>query len=878
MRRLLLLTSSLAACQSAPTPEAVPCGGARAGVIASGDWRPEGPDALAADGDVLLANPDAAFVVQGPDAPRTYYHYGGTPIDAVPLRDCAQVAPDLFGELGFTPGTLDLFDLPSSVLRQFRGDRVEVIADGSDGGAAHVRVSGVDDRFWLVDFTLTADAAGSDRRRPLSGPMEVAWAVDYRLPPSGRVLEMTVEATNLGEEGRDLLVGLLAFPSARTSQLAWGAGEVSAGGLRLVADVPWLTFGAPEVGYALAIDGGGPSAYTEISGANVFVDPSQVLGATLAVGPAGEGADTARMRAWLAVGEPRAQGAVSELLGALPEARLDGLGLREVSGAVLGSTCPPWVEVEAQDAQGDWRVLTRVGVDASGRFEARIPSAWPTRLVARDSCADPSVPTPLAEGPVTGVSLDLTPTGRIRVAADDGEAPLAVRVTLEREDGASRVLRVPPEGLVADLAVGAWTAHLTRGFEHAPTSVDVDVRAGEETPLTASLPRLVDTEGWISVDGHVHASPSADSDVLPTDRFATVATEGVEVMIGTDHEVITDFSEALADSPWRDTMRTVVGEEVTATVPEHLNMWGVPLGPEDGVRGDPVVWYGLGLGGLYDAMRARGAGVVQLNHPGWMDDIAYDVLTGEPQRADPTLWGLGADQTVWSWDFDAIELQNGFKYIWGEADRPGTSGLFRSWASFHNLGHRITAVGVSDAHGLDRPGDARTYVAVPDDALDAFTEAPLLSGVLDGRAIVSTGAFAQVGLEGPDGARAGLGETLTSTSGAIDLEVAVRALPGIRVDRAVVFVNCDAVAEVPADAPDAVDKLQAEVPLSLTQDAWIAVAAFGSGAYPAGMAQPPSHVARVLTNPMYVDVDGNGRFDPPGGRACDLDGRVPDPG
>jgi len=83
------------------------------------------------------------------------------------------------------------------------------------------------------------------------------------------------------------------------------------------------------------------------------------------------------------------------------------------------------------------------------------------------------------------------------------------------------------------------------------------------------------------------------------------------------------------------------------------------------------------------------------------------------------------------------------------------------------------------------------------------------------------------------------------------------------------------IASIPTTDPDAVVKLDHTHDLALADDAWITVAAFGSGPYPRGMAQPSDHVARALTNPVYVDVDGNGRFDPPGARTCDFGGLTP---
>jgi hypothetical protein len=45
---------------------------------------------------------------------------------------------------------------------------------------------------------------------------------------------------------------------------------------------------------------------------------------------------------------------------------------------------------------------------------------------------------------------------------------------------------------------------------------------------------------------------------------------------------------------------------------------------------------------------------------------------------------------------------------------------------------------------------------------------------------------------------------------------------------------------------------------------------------PRGLAQfDPLVTPRFTTNPIFVDADGNGRFDPPGGKTCTYDPRPP---
>lgn len=843
---------------------------AHAAVLAEGDWTPTGPDALARPGDLLLANAHAAFVIQGPDSPRTYYHYGGIPIDAVPMSGCTQTAPETFGEVGILPASLNLLDFNNSSMRQFRADRVEVIDDGSDGGTAHVRFVGTDDRFWLVDHALTRNEAQSGGKRPLSGPLGIEITVDYRLPRDRPVLEVDITVRNTTNVQSQVLVGALMFPSDLTPWQVYTVDSLSFGGFGLQMGVPWFSMSSGETAYAFAMDTTNMS-WTNVSGANALLDAAAVLDDSSTMAPAGQPGDAFTARWYLATAPGAENAATTALHASRPTFNREPYQLRRVSGRVTGGQGPAIVDVLRERPSGSAGILDQIRTAEDGTFSGMVPDVGVLSLRARSGTYPMSETVPLASGlvDVDDVTLALGPVGGFRVEATDGTTPMPAEVNVYREGVRWFTFYAPPGGETWPIPVGDWEVSVTRGYEFEPLQTAVTITEGGESLVQATLLRVVDTEGWVSVDGHVHTSPSPDSTVLPERRFATVAAAGLEVMMQTDHEIIVDLQDELAASPWAGFLATVLGEEVTATNPEHLNMFGITVSPEDGARGNPVRWYGRDIAELYQAMRERGAGVVQMNHPEWMNVVRYDGLTGAPLETDPTRFGFEAGQALWSWDMDAIEIQNGFKFILGDASRPGTSGLFRAWQSFFNLGHRVTGMGASDVHGMDTPGEARTYVP-SSDALDAFVEGPLLQAILEGRALTSTGAFVRMSV-GNDtvGFDASMGDTVTLTDD-VTVRMNVQALSGIHIDHVYVFANCDVVAVVDTTDPDAVVKLDDAVTLDLDADAHITLVVMGSGSYPRGLDQPGANVARAITNPVFVDVDGNGVFDPPGGKACDL--------
>jgi hypothetical protein len=272
-----------------------------------------------------------------------------------------------------------------------------------------------------------------------------------------------------------------------------------------------------------------------------------------------------------------------------------------------------------------------------------------------------------------------------------------------------------------------------------------------------------------------------------------------------------------------------------------------PVQPDPSqVRGSPVPWEGRDFAQIWAGQKARGAGISQLNHPrngcSWLCLIKWNRLTGEADVTDPTAVGLSEGQQPWSWNFDTVEYMNGLQRVTLDPERPDSTGLLDDWMAFHNHGHRITAVGVSDAHSDDLVGDARTYFAAPTDDPGQFQESYLVDAIKSGRVVVSGGAFARVKVNNT----AGLGDTIT---------------------------NCDQVAKVATTDPNGVVKFDQTLQIPVTKDAHIVVLAFGKTHLPAGFARgdDPQYVPRVTTNPIFIDYDGNGKFDPPGGKTCTYD-------
>jgi hypothetical protein len=826
----------------------------------------DGPDALTRAGDAVLMNDRVAFVLQDPASPRTYYHYGGIPVDAVPLRDCAQSGPERLGEVGLAVGRLELLDFVRSELRQIEGTAMRVVDPGGPGRAAVVEVDATDGRFWLVEDELIRSAYKSGNPKRLSPLWGLDITLRYTLPPDSEVLDLEVEVRAGSDGSGGYLVGVLNFPSDRTEDLYWANEGLSFGGFTLDAGLPFYGLSG-ESSYAIA-PAAGRLARAEVSGAVALLNLDEVF-SPLSVD---EGAaPVARWKISAVAGD--VDDAALALLSQIPEAvpgRTTSFGstLATVSDPAGAPVPDAVVEAQLQRADGTWRAITRSRTDVSGLAEVAtfgFGDLASVRLVASAEGRAPSVPVAVVGA---DTSLTVGPAGAAQVVLTDASNGEEIPARLEWIDADGVVQRrtyaVPGDAPVA-IPPGAWRIRATRGYEWSIGEAVVTVPEDGEVEVAVSLDHLVDTTGWLSMDSHVHQEPSADSRTSEPDRLKTVAATGLDVVIATDHEIIRSRRMLAADAALSSFLAVVSGQEVTATTPEHINAWPFPDPAPGDVRGNIPRWYGLGLGETFAVIRERGAELVQLNHPrfscNWMCLIGWDRATGEPQLSDPTLLGLEPTMSLWSWDFDVFEVMNGLKSPLIDPEVPDASGLFEDWLAFHDHGHPVTAVGVTDAHDAELPGSPRTYFAAVEEDMTAFDEAAMVEALRGRRALVSAGAFARVAIDG-----AGPGETVR-VSGTASLTVHVEALPQIDVDHVTVLVNGIQVASVPTDDPDGVVKLDLLLPLSFAEDAHVVVVGWGANPMPEGFYDyDPTGTPRFFSNAILVDADGVAGWQAPGWR------------
>ncbi|HEX6984611.1 MAG TPA: CehA/McbA family metallohydrolase [Planctomycetaceae bacterium] len=377
---------------------------------------------------------------------------------------------------------------------------------------------------------------------------------------------------------------------------------------------------------------------------------------------------------------------------------------------------------------------------------------------------------------------------------EDGE-PVPCRITVLNADGALQTTWAEPDDRLAvrpgviytadgrarfGLPAGRYTIHAGRGFEYSLATADVTAAAGETVTVSLSIRREVPTAGWVACDTHVHTlTHSGHGDATEAERMVTVAGEGIELAIATDHNKQIDYDPAARAVGVRERFTPLVGNEVTTKV-GHFNVFPVTPGgevPDHTLTEWPAI---------FEAIERAGAKVVILNHardlhsgfrpfgPGHFNAAAGERLDGRP---------VG---------FNAMEVVN------SGATQTDPTRLLRDWLALLNAGHTVTPVGSSDSHDVARyaVGQGRTYIRCGDGDPGDIDLPTAIENFLNGRVMVSYGLLAELTVE----ERFGPGDVAEVKGDEVRVSVRVLGPHWVTADRVELFANGVKVRE--ASIPD----------------------------------------------------------------------------
>ncbi len=781
--------------------------GASAKVIASASDLIGGNFAQARNGDVVMANDRLKVAIEQPNRSIAPSAYGGAIIDADLVRSSGP-GRDEFGKMA----PIYAFG------RTINVSRVEILSDGTSGGAAVVAATGTDA---VVDYinvsnVITHYLGNVQLVTDPNADLPLLATTYYVLSPGESRVRVLTAFCNQGKSAITMEVGDL-LDQGGVSELFNPSGCTKTLGNEgcLIDPSPWFGYQADGVAY-------GYRAYTIPDPTKPSV--SALLYQSGVAATVIDAKDQTGVLSWVDATATHRPGAFGVLAGdhhAFVRDFFVGRDLAEISSAMLAidAAAKSRLTVAVTTAQGTPAVGARVAVkeavsgtpvtvmvvDDQGHAKADVPPG--DYLIAAGQPGTPILPftaLTVGAGAPASASFQLGATRSVSVTVHDPfQAPLTARVMVRCPNGPCanvptdyrpwKDVEDQPSDLQAigfasgdgkvtlQVPAGQYEVLVSRGLEYSafpdtfPTRGQaIDVTTGDAT-VDATLAHVVDTTGWMSADLHVHAAGSPDSAVANSERALSFAAEGVDVLVSTDHDVITDYAPLVRDLGLSSQLTSMIGCEITPFDFGHHNAF--PLIRGDTPNGGAFDWAGgdgptLRLDQVYAGVRAAHPdAVIQMNHPrggigGSMTQLKIDTLTGVT-HADPATFRQVANPAATPTDtklfdpgFDAFEVMNG----------TGASlAVLNDWMTFLSRGLVKTATGVSDTHYARAVvgGYGRTFLHLGVDQPAQFTTAAFTQALRAHDVSISSGPFMTMTAQRldtsgqPVGSPVGLGGTVS---------------------------------------------------------------------------------------------------------------------
>ena len=256
----------------------------------------------------------------------------------------------------------------------------------------------------------------------------------------------------------------------------------------------------------------------------------------------------------------------------------------------------------------------------------------------------------------------------------------------------------------------------------------------------------------------------------------TLAGEGIELPIATDHNVHVNHKPYAIAAGVAEYFTPVIGNEVT-TKQAHFNVFPVKPGaavPDH--RGDN--WAHT----FAEIDRVPDVKVVILNH-------ARDIHSGV-RPFGPKLFNAATGENLEGWNLraNAMEVAN------SSANQTDGMQLFKDWMTLLNRGHQITPVGSSDSHDVARHfvGQGRTYIRCDDRRPGDIDVDAAVNSFVQGRVMVSYGLLTSLTVNG----KYGPGELARASNETITVQAQVQHPSWIKAGRVQLFANGEPIREL----------------------------------------------------------------------------------
>jgi hypothetical protein len=374
-------------------------------------------------------------------------------------------------------------------------------------------------------------------------------------------------------------------------------------------------------------------------------------------------------------------------------------------------------------------------------------------------------------------------TIEISVTLRNSNRLIPAHLTLLNSQRALQPMAVAPDPLLASrsgciytgtgkaifsVPAGNYTLYAGRGFQYGVDSVNIQVKPGDWIKRSLQIEKELPLEGWLSCDTHIHTlTYSGHGDASMVERIITLAGEGIELPVITEHNYCADIDSLSRALNLRQYFTPVPGDEYTTPV-GHFTIF--PLNP-DSLIPDYRANDWNAISGEIGGHSNR---IIILNHA---QDLHNNFRPFDPRRH---IGVAGIELDGWKFPANSMEVMN------SSSQQFDIMQLYRDWFGMMNGGNLLTPVGSSDSHDVSRylVGQARTYIRYNGNDPANIDKTEVLHRLLAGEVMVSFGLIAEMSIDSIYGPG-----SIVPAAGQVKVSVKVLAPSWTEADSLFLFTN-----------------------------------------------------------------------------------------